>query len=81
MSPFAALSSLAPVGVEPANDQAATADGECPCCGAARALQGWRAGCPALASLDADLQRLPAAWDGPPLRIRKTMLTLVGFGD
>jgi hypothetical protein len=74
------------VGVEPANDQAATADGdcsygECRCSGAANALQGRRADCPAPASLDGDLQRLLAAWDGLPLRIRKTVLALVGFGD
>jgi hypothetical protein len=74
------------VGVEPVADFAVTADnncgyGDCPCRGAANALQDRRANCPALASVDADLQRVLAAWDGLPLHIRKTVLALVGFGD
>ena len=37
--------------------------------------------CPALASLDADLQRVGGAWDGLPTHIRKTILALVAFAE
>jgi len=76
----------APVGVEPNLDSATTADGDCGCancpgCCAANALQGGRPDCPALASLDAELQRVVGAWDELPTHIRKTILALVGFAD
>ena len=78
--------SEAPVGVEPNLNSDATADGDCGCvncpaCCAANALQGGRSDCPALASLDADLQRVVGAWDGLPTHIRKTILALVGFAE
>ena len=74
------------MGVEPNLNSDATADGDCGCvncpaCCAANALQGGRSDCPALASLDADLQRLVGAWDGLPTHIRKTILALVGFAE
>jgi hypothetical protein len=74
------------VGVEPNLDSDATADGNCVCancsgCRAANALQGGRSDCPALASLDADLQRVVGAWDGLPAHMRKTILALVGFAE
>jgi hypothetical protein len=74
------------VGVEPNLESATTADGDCGCancpgCCAANALQGGRSVCPALASLDTDLQRVVGAWDGLPTHIRKTILALVGFAE
>ena len=73
-----------PGGVEPNLNSGATAAGDCGCvncpgCCAANALQGGRSDCPALASLDADLQRVVGAWNGLPVHIRKTILALVGF--
>lgn len=72
--------------VEPTTDIAVTpvddcSYGDCPCCGAVNVLQVLRADCPALASLDADLQRVLAAWDGVPRHIKKTVLALIGLGD
>jgi hypothetical protein len=72
------------VGVEPNLNSDATADGDCSCvncpkCGAANALQDGHFDCPALASLDTDLQRVVGAWDGLPAHMRKTILALVGF--
>ena len=74
------------MGVEPTDAESVSAVsdcgcGDCSCCGAANALQGPVANYPALASLDADLQRVLAAWDGLPPHIRKTVLALVGFVD
>ena len=73
-----------PAEVEPNLNSDTTADGDCGCvncpaCCTANALQGGRSDCPALASLDADLQRVVGAWDGLPTHIRKTILALVGF--
>ena len=54
------------MGVEPNLNSDATADSDCGCvncpaCCAANALQGGRSDCPALASLDANLQRVVGA--------------------
>ena len=72
------------MGVEPNINSDVTTFGDCGCvncprCGAANALQGGRPDCPALASLDVDLQRVVGGWDGLPTHIRKTILALVGF--
>jgi hypothetical protein len=74
------------VGVEPNLNSDATGDGDCVCdfwpgCRAANALQDGCSNCPALASLDADLQRVVGAWEGLPEHVRKTILALVGFAD
>ena len=74
------------MGVEPNLNSDVTTVGDCGCvhcprCGAAHALQDGHFDCPALASLDADLQRVVGAWDGLPAHMRKTVLALVGFGD
>jgi hypothetical protein len=44
---------------------------------AAWALYVGSSNCPALALLDADLQRVIATWDGLPEAIRKALLALV----
>jgi hypothetical protein len=77
---------VAAVGVEPNLNSDTTADNvcacvNCPACCAANALQGGRPDCPALASLDVDLQRVVGAWEGLPTHIRKTILALVGFAE
>jgi hypothetical protein len=46
--------------------------------GAARALHSGGPNCQLLSSLDPDLQRVIAAWDGLPAAIRKATLALVG---
>ena len=70
-------------GIEPASPAESTVNRDCgsvkchhPC--AARALHSGRLNCPYLASLDADLQRVIAAWDGLPDAIRKAVLALIG---
>jgi hypothetical protein len=70
-------------GVEPGSQTDVTPDNECTCesCQgwrAALALQSGRSDCHALASLDADLQRVIAAWDELPSHIRKTILASLG---
>jgi hypothetical protein len=75
-----------PVGVEPNLNSDVIADNDCGCvncpaCCAANALQDGHIDCPALASLDADLQRVVGAWDGLPAHMRKTILALVGFAE
>jgi hypothetical protein len=45
---------------------------------AARALHSGGPNCHCLASLDADLQRVIAAWDGLPTAIRRATLALIG---
>ena len=70
-------------GIEPASYGELTVDGDCGCvecqppC-AARALHSGGLSCQCLASLDPDLQRVIAAWDGLPAVIRKATLALIG---
>jgi hypothetical protein len=70
-------------GIEPAS---CSNSSESPCClcencqdpCAARALQPGGPNCHFLSSLDADLQRVIAAWDGLPAAIRQATLALIG---
>jgi hypothetical protein len=69
-------------GIEPASGAESTADCDCGCgkChppGAARALHPGGLNFHFVSSLDADLQRVIAAWDGLPVAIRKATLALV----
>ena len=70
------------MGFEPTLNSAATDDGLCGCencqsVRAARALYVGGPNCPALASLDADLQQVITAWEGLPEAIRRAILGLV----
>jgi hypothetical protein len=68
-------------GIEPASDFDAT--GQLPCgrviceeCRAANALQGPCSDCHWMAFLDADLQRIVAAWNGLPAAIKAAFVVL-----
>jgi hypothetical protein len=50
----------------------------CEGCRAALALQTGHSNCLELASIDADLQRVIAAWHGLPAVIRKAVIALIG---
>jgi hypothetical protein len=70
-------------GIEPASCAESTVNCDCGCVkclppSAARALHPGGLNCHFLASLDADLQRVIAAWDHLPVAIRKATLALIG---
>jgi hypothetical protein len=70
-------------GLEPLSDfdareTAASTSARCQECGAARALHSGGPECHFLSSLDADLQRVIAAWDGLPAAMRRAMIALLG---
>jgi hypothetical protein len=70
-------------GFEPASCSKSTVNCHCGCvicedrC-AARALHSGGLNCHFLTSVDADLQRVIAAWDGLPEAIRRATLALIG---
>ena len=69
-------------GFEPATSSEATANCESGCVerqhrSAALALHSGGSDCHCVVSLDADLQRVIAAWDGLPAAIRKATLALI----
>jgi hypothetical protein len=71
------------MGFEPTLESAATddCDGGCEKClsvHAAMALHCESSNCLSLASIDADLQEVIAAWDGLPEAIRKAVMALIG---
>jgi hypothetical protein len=69
-------------GFEPVSEIDATTNGSCGCefCQgyrAANALHSRHSNCLDVALLDADLQRVIAAWDGLPAAIRRAALALI----
>jgi hypothetical protein len=79
---FAKSAWVQAAGIEPAScaESTVNCDGGCvkcqtPC--AARALHPGGLNCHFLSSLDADLQRVIAAWDGLPVAIRRATLALI----
>jgi hypothetical protein len=72
------------MGFEPTRNFDVTDDGVCDCefCQgyrAARALHVGSLNCPALASLDADLHHVIAAWGTLPEAIRRAVMALIGL--
>jgi hypothetical protein len=61
-----------------ASENPISTSGGCPECRAARALNSGGLNCCCLASLDPELQRVIAAWDGLPEAIREAAIALIG---
>ena len=74
------------MGFEPTRNLDGTDDDVCGCefCQgyrAARALYFGRSNCLDVASLDADLREVVAAWDGLPEALRRAVMALIGLHD